>query len=141
MKTINFELSKRLSEWWYLDNLNTEKAFYFQEDKESWVFFIEWNWLYIWNYKNTIKFKNVDWEPIEWDKLITKTLTLEEAIELLPSGTRIIMDIQSDWTKQYIWNNIEWLFNNLYFQYNTLIELIENMLEYLLDNNLLNNEQ
>jgi len=55
------------------------------------------------------------WEHWAFNRTYYKTLNLEEAIEFLPSWTRIIIDIQSDWLKQYIWNNIEWVFNNVNF--------------------------
>lgn len=61
MKTINFELSKRLSDLWLLDNIETE---YFYTKRDIW-------------------FWNIDYDIIEWryfniEDWDIKTLTLEE---------------------------------------------------------------
>jgi len=127
MKTINFELSKRLTEWLYLDNIETEFKYYKMWDE------------YILLHKT--EFYKSDWDNI-------KTLTLEEAIEFLPIYIKrkykfncekfnniIPFSNMKKWDKywvSYIYN-WEW-----YIQYSkTLLGAIEKMLEYLLDNNLI----
>jgi len=138
MKTINLELSKRLTEGGYLEWVETEIC-YIDEKDSVWDIYIKWRWIMVAPFKDRLILKNIKWEPIDniKEQLVCKTLTLKEAIEFLPSWTRIITSILSNWNKQYSWDNTEWRFENLHFQYNTLIELIEKMLEYLLINNLL----
>lgn len=82
MKTINFELSKRLNELWLLNNIETEYKLW-----EYWVFVITW------------------FEPIVWPKLY-KTLTLEEAIEFLPNW----ISMQKDWW-DYIYYYVDYIWN------------------------------
>lgn len=134
MKTINFELSKKLNDLWLLDNIET-KYFY--------------NAFYIWD--DTFEDKDYKWE--KWInkynkyKDSIKTLTLEETIEFLP--------IQIDNYYFVLWKNDGWywcnylekdedelyILNKALFINNcnktTLLEAIEKMLEYLLDDNLL----
>ena len=113
IKTINFELSKRLTEWGYLDNIETEYEM------------------------------NDYWKIVIWESDY-KTLTLEEAIEVLPNN----FSLDNYWYhlqmgKKYIWyfKNVTYCLNSKNpiqeFTWNTLLEAIEKMLEYLLDNNLL----
>ena len=109
MKTINFELSKRLNDLWLLDDIETE------------YFYRTWdNVLYNWN-------------PWDWPNWI-KTLTLEEAIEFLPDW---YMVLKNNW--KFIIENLNDYINPLYKwkHFNTLLEAIEDRIEYLLDNNLL----
>ena len=125
IKTINLELSKRLNELWLLDNIETE---YF------WVKTVHGEWIIVyWDGE----------EPISVEEV--KTLTLEEAIEFLPEWLFIrddfkyLLTIQRTNTKKWrviyehinqidiFWDQVE----------DTLLEAIEKMIEYLLDNNLL----
>lgn len=122
-KTISFELSKRLSEWWYLDNIETEYC-YIEHFKN--IHLLESNDNLV------IRFKK-DW----WTKY--KTLTLEEAIDFLPATiNRKSIGINKRWGVY----NVEYIEN--YYDmdcysatWKTLLEAIEKMIEYLLDNNLL----
>jgi len=133
MKTISLELSKKLNEWWYLEGVETEYNWCFND---NWEYFIA----------NSNK--------IEW----IKTLTLEEAIEFLPrTHTSLKNDFRVElewyislyrlhiftvgiwnqkWAVDYIdsvWKRL-WIWQKLW---ETLLEAIEAMIEYLLDNNLL----
>ena len=144
MKTINFELSKRLTEWGYLDNIETE---------------------YYINYNNSIFTKeyinenlmcrrieilsSIKWSYINED--VFKTLTLEEALDFLPN----IKDYDLELRKREVayraldkeiiinewWRNIQYynLKTLKYCNWKTLLEAIEKMIEYLLNNNLLTN--
>lgn len=77
--------------------------------------------------------RNTDWYE--------KTLTLEEAIELLPSMIwRYSLYLSTETVEYY---NYSWDFTPallVYFKWKTLLEAIEKMLEYLLDNDLLWNK-
>lgn len=114
MKTINFELSKRLNEKWLLDNIETE---YIYADI----------WLKLEKNLNN-----------ELENTI-KTLTFEEVIEFLIDK----------WFSIKFWKNYKFQSQGVRFEiylkkidkyshWDTLIEAIEKILEYLLDNNLLN---
>lgn len=122
MKTLNFELSKRLNDLWLLDNIETE--YWIEYDNE--------------NQNNDITY----YLPFN-KNIICKTLTLEEAIEFLPNS------ILYKENKYYCLN----IFRNLHWEYlldysfsgivlhseeeEILLEAVEKMLEYLLNNNLL----
>jgi len=120
MRTINLELSKKLAP--YLKEVDTE---YIWVDIQWCIDIIKTNnWLDEFDY-------------------ICKTFTLEEAIEFLPKTVKdwYIYWLQINWK-----SNLEyWIrYNNyairkfIYSQrWKTLLEAIEKMLEYLLDNNLL----
>ena len=131
MKTINFELSKRLNDLWLLDNIETEYWYFEQWD----LFNIEeifWKKYYI----------------QKWDWLY-KTLTLEEAIEFMPIYIKwkykfnyekfnkvVPYSNMRKWDKHWIKYTYNW---EWYIQYwKTLLEAIEEMLEWLLNNWLLN---
>ena len=112
MKTISLELSKKLAP--YLDGVKTEYNWCFDD---SWEYFIT----------NSNK--------IEW----IKTLTLEEAIEFLPWYLYLpslfkdkLFLLITKWDGYYIeyWDYI-------FKEWKTLLEAVEKMIEYLLDNNLL----
>lgn len=115
MKTINFKLSERLNEKWLLDNRDTEYVYH-----KSWT------------RKENI-FENKNHLEINW---FIKTLTFEEAIEFLPLIDNSVLDFAKLKNKYRIWyplisekiNFIHW---------KTLLEAIEKMIEYLLDNDLL----
>ena len=135
MKTISLELCKKLSEAWVLDGVETE---YIWCDDTGYDFAI---------YKNEDKFWKENNQLIWWP---IKTLTLEEAIEILP-------DTISKWANPYnlrirkatpwlgsykidysLWGHYkEFLIEIDLWYWKTLLEAIEKMLEYLLDNNLL----
>lgn len=122
MKTINFELSKRLNELLLLDDIETE----------NWYF----NWDLNWLFKNKFIPDKSHWEVI-------KTLTLEEALEFLPliiifkekisEQIQIRKNSDNNWTIRY------YSFDELilWTKWKTLLEAIEKMITYLLDNNLL----
>ena len=117
IKTISFELSKRLTE--YLDNIETEY----------------WIWQVWWVCKKwELEYLN-DWYNAE--ECGYKTLTISEALDFLPKR---------------IWNyhlqlNLYWDICEIKYisagyslhsiEVETLLEAIENILEYLLDTNML----
>ena len=112
METINFELSKKLNELGLLDDIDTE---YYHN--KLWMTVID---------KYDRKGKEKEWH--------IKTLTLEEAIELLPDCIEITKH-NNDKDKYLIdYNSDDY---NESFYWKTLLEAIENVLEFLLDNNLL----
>lgn len=113
MTTINFELSKRLNDLWLLDNIKTE---------------------YWYEYDNETKNYNIDYFLPFNKNIICKTLTLEEAIEFLPDS--IMITKHNNCNEKYLidYNTDDY---NEDFSWKTLLEAIEKMLEYLLDNNLL----
>lgn len=126
MNTINFKLSKKLKEQSILFDVDTIYYFY------------KWKLEYSNNHKNY---------TFEERENLYKTLTLEEAIEFLP--------IKIDNYYLVLWKNDNWYWgnyllkdeDNLYIldksllinicNKATLLEVIEQLLEYLLDNNLL----
>jgi len=142
MKTINLELSKRLAP--YLEDVDTEYSYYFYKD-DNWKITNS-----IWKYKHSFVRTKIFYITEEY-----KTLTLEEAIEFLP------IKILKDWVfykysieteeanedevyyKRYwiIYYDTSWLYRDKFWNdlpwWNTLLEAIEKILEYLLDNNLL----
>ena len=117
MKTINLELSKRLAS--YLEDMETE---YYLE-------YTQWAYLP----QNDATFE-------EWTDI--KTLTLEEIIAFLQNNM-IRYDIDVRYTprinkiiyKEENKENLTTIETNIMWE--TLLEAIEKMLEYLLDNNLL----
>ena len=118
MKTINFELSKKLYEKWLLKFKQYEYSRFFRVDDE-------WNSLAV--------CKNSYNEFLEEYKEYP-TMALEEAIKFLPREIlwwELQMNKTCIW---YEWAKTIWL---LKFCWKTLLEAIEKMLEYLLDNNLL----
>jgi len=115
-KVISLKLAKRLAP--YLENVETE----------NWYFNWDLNWLFKWRFVP---------EHDHWE--IIKTLTLEEAIEFLKQrriNLCLTIKHNNEYWKDYNlelfsfdrWLNVEW---------DTQIEAIEKMIEYLLDNNLL----
>lgn len=123
MKTINFELSKRLNDLWLLDNIETQCIYFRHKYFKKWEYILEdfiWNIIY--------DKKNCE------DKI--KTLTLEEAIEFL--WDKYFMQISWWWFNKNIYNIcIIIKTNNIQWEWETLLEAIEKIIEYLLDNNLL----
>ncbi len=135
MKTINFELSKRLNKLWLLDNIETEYWIHKMYDweivinKEEWHKYIsdrdihiQWDWNNYHNYK---------------------TLTLEEAIEVLPWYIEC-KEWKLKWNlfdlhfwKYYIEYSDSILWVMFYFSWKTLLEVIEKMIEFLLEKKLL----
>lgn len=109
MKTINFELSKRLNDLWLLDNIETKTMLV--DDRYS-------NWFFNWKYY--------------------KTLTLEEAIEFILKNVKVefrnMISLQIFFRKDWIHYCIDWIWEWIW---ESQIEAIEKILEYLLDNNLL----
>jgi hypothetical protein len=128
MKTLSPKLSKRLNDLWLLDDIETEYRI-----TETGI--IENN--YTWIMKN---FENY------------KTLTLEEAIEFLYNN-KIQFNYILCWVNykhnitEVLFNKkmieIEddewWIFVTSFYSNISLLEVIEQMIEYLLDNNLLTN--
>jgi hypothetical protein len=115
MQTINLELSKRLSEGGYLDNINTE----YYLDSRYWTILDRDQRQYI--------------EQEYW----LKTLTLEEAIEFLPKR---IWNYHLQLNLYWDISDIRYVSAgySLYgIEIETLLLAIENMLVYLLDSNLL----
>ena len=126
-KVLKFELSKRLNDLGLLDDIETEYIF---TKRDIWFWNIDYD-IIEWKY-----FKVNDWD--------IKTLTLEEAIEFLPSN----FSLNNYWYhlqmgKKYIWyfKNVTYCLDSKNpikeFSWDALLEAIEKMIEYLLDNNLL----
>ena len=124
MKTINFELSKRLNDLWLLDNIETEYIYRESINPElyicSTVFITDWIL-----YDTDMSYNDY------------KTLTLEEAIEFLKQFWELKIILTNYRCNIYlIWNKlIKW--ENIHISTDTNLEAIEKMLEYLLNNNLL----
>jgi len=128
MKTLSLELSKRLNEWWYLDNIETEYFYwervncicYWCEDGES-----------------VISLHKT--ENIVMNNLDIKTLTLEEVIEFLPKEIVLKWEwylcMWKNWVEYCTFEPSEFINRE---EWETLLIAIEKMLTYLLDNNLLN---
>ena len=115
MKTINLKLSKRLTP--ILDNMWIE-------------YFIDPVTKKVHSYNEILEKCDgiMDW--------FIPTLTLEEVIiELLPSWIHLLKHIDKNWKPFYTSSS-----NRTEFVEDTPLEAIEKMLEYLLDNNLLNNQ-
>ena len=115
MKILSLETCKRLQEKWLLDNSETEL-------------------IYSKNYWHLMSRK----EHPYWNNI--KAHDLEEAIELLPDN------IIRNWSRYFIsiyktslWYTIYYSYYNDDFKINwkTLLEAVEKMINYLLDNNLL----
>ena len=113
-KTINLEISKRLNEGWYLEGIETEYYFYKNPNGDFAII-------------------NHPDDP-EWINGY-KTLNLEEAIEFLPYQIQYKYD---NWglciTKTGKEYQVEYEHTETW---ETLLEAIEKMLTYLLDNDLL----
>ena len=134
MKTINLELCKKLTEAGILDNIETE-------------YYINSQWVINENLFNNKHLKSIN---------AVKTLTCEEAYDILPNKIwEKYLNIQKAWNNlQYFevdensipiddWETIESSWKTLLDdnQINTeklLLEAIEKMIEYLLENNLFN---
>lgn len=109
-KVLKLELAKRLNDLGLLDDIETEYIF---TKRDIWFWNIDYD-IIEWKY-----FKLNDWD--------IKTLTLEEAKKIMK------LDTLPEYARNYITTlYIQW-FNN----WKTLLEAIEKMLEYLIDNNLL----
>lgn len=117
MKKINFNLAKRLNELGLLDNIKTEYAY----NKSGWL-----------------------WDPFYKKRYIYKTLTTEEAVEFLKNEIWIACDFSISNRHNIDWC-IMWNFEspepNLYFEWETLLETIEKLLEHLIDKNLIWHKQ
>ena len=119
MKTLNFEISKRLDELWVLYNIITKYKLQQLPNKKN-------NW---WLSPKIVKNWNWKWR-------IFKTLTVEEAIEFI--SNIIINNISDINININNWYTINWsknTYDNFYWK--TLLEAIEGMIYFLLDNNLL----
>ena len=114
MKTINFELSKRLNDLWLLDNMETE---------------------YWYEYDNETKNCDINYFLPFNKNIICKTLTLDESIEFIKNYNNTLIDFRLciNYWEYYIISNCK----HYYFRWKTFIEAIEKMIEFLLDNNLL----
>lgn len=115
-KTINFELSKRLTDLWLLWEINNNYLYY--QNNETWNYEI------------------VDRYEIIWDRAyICNTLTIEEAIEFFNKNK---IDIIFTYKNQVCYGsdllNINWFVN---YSNSNKIKAIEEIIEELLDNNLL----
>lgn len=147
MKTISYELSKRLNDLGLLDDVETEYLFY-----EKWIYWNEYEvilkkyWTVLNPWKENI-YPCIIWEmELKWYEKSYKTLTLEEAIEFLPEYAIINTNCYFLMKMKYSYS-LYCLDTNKYFQDNnnkfiilrwSQIEQIEGMIEYLIDNNLLN---
>lgn len=119
MKTVNFEISKRLNELWLLDNIET--GYSYRKDLIDRIpnkyFVLKW------------------YMEDAWD---IKTLTLEESIEFIPYS--LLIENRKYKDEQWITRiNSYTIQTDYYLTWNKkqLIFAIEEMISYLLDNNLL----
>jgi len=128
MKTISLKLSVLINEKWVLDNIETE--YYFRPN---------WDIDYL-----------VNWYDIKTDHpnyKIMKTLTLEEAIDLLPEEVWYLKYRLHITKHMKINKYILWKYQVKYYYWidrtlkrvfwNTLLEAIESMILFLLNKNLL----
>ncbi len=137
-KTISLELSKRLTEKGLLDDIDTE--------------YFYWNWKESWySLRKKWEARNIHFIKNEWDY---KSMNLEEVLDFLPVRIKINWEVwHLDIFKRFSWKKIKvhmyyidyssWHFRkeNKYITDTTLLGAIEKMLEYLLDNWLLDNEK
>lgn len=115
MKTINFELSKRLKDLWLLDNIETKYSY----------------WYFNFNWDDIVKiFNNSELIESHFEKY--KTLTLEEAIEFIWKKMCQMELLYPNAWMWYLQTVLKWPT----FQWD-LIEVFEQFIEYLLDNNLI----
>ena len=149
-KTINFELSKRLTDLGLLDNIETEFVNItdwsiherdWEPNPQTYTVATE-ELLYGLNFEST-KYNNL--QDIINDKDISieinyKTLTLEEAIEFLDKDINwwniMIWKFENQWHIEYNDDNFINTIDATNF-WDTLLEAIEKMIKCLLDNNLL----
>ena len=119
MKTISFELAKRLAP--YIENIDTEYK-------------IDENW----NIYNDIQNELCDaFDNIHRYRKLYKTLTLEEAIDFILNKNLSIEFFNRDWERWCWENNWDWTYIKWPFIWKTPLDAVEKKLEYLLDNNLL----
>lgn len=110
-KTLSPKLSKRLNDEWLLDDIETEYV---------WDLINPFNPILLWKWENS---------P-DVCREMYKTLTESEAIEFLPPFSFTKTDCE-DITKYQI------IYNGETFFWENLLEWLENLTTYLLDNNLL----
>jgi len=128
MKVINLELSKRLNEWWYLDDIKTKYIYSKKWSYYCWEDLIKEEACYV------EEFHNLEYSfPF---KFVCKTLTLEESMEFMPDWYMILKTQM--WS--YICEDLDKYIEPDFFWdvYKSPIQAIEKTLEHLLDNNLLN---
>lgn len=120
MKTINFELSKRLNDLWLLDNIETE--FYYSSEITD---------IDIIRKKLNIGY----WRLLNTD---IPALTLEEAIEFLKNKIQKRNEF-NDFRISILWYEYEcyFIYYDFVWEWKTLLEALELLIELLLDNNLL----
>lgn len=115
---------------WVITNIKLlEKLQPILEDREIDYFIWQDDLLNEWMLR---KYSNEEFSPENWD---LKTLTLEEALDLLPEG------IADDYHISRCSDNSWWIiklkrYNELFCE-TTLLETTEKLLEYLIDNNIL----
>lgn len=153
MEHIKFELAKKLNELWLLDNIDTEFVYndywtiYFADDIKFVDTRKECNKIhncepyYIFHNANSYAIQN---QKNEW--FIYKTLTTEEVVEFLPKTY-----IDKDWLiyRLTIIRDSKWLImywdeqdnTKVNSTWETFLEAIEQMIEFLIDNNLLWQQQ
>ncbi len=113
MKTINPELSKRLAP--YLEDVETDHVLM---ENVFWDYVL-WDEISMWTFNP------------KWDKY--KTLTLEEAIDFMPRDILNWELMFSKYSCRYENALLDWNPWLLMFNWKTLLQAIEKMLEYLLD--------
>ena len=120
IKTINFELSKRLTE--YLDNIETEYCYSSYKWEDDFIL-LEW-----------FKYGTIDTDWDEYD--MYKTLTFSEAIEFLAEQ---LYELNITYRKNKISKVFEYHIKDITWNIwinSKLILALEQSIEYLLDNNL-----
>jgi len=105
----------------------------------------DWHILFAWVYNDEVEDIKKEFDCNLYIE-IYKTLTLEEAIEILPKifsrkmSKRYNIDLSTDWdqrkTHYYccIYNLQDWRIWDRIFRWDTPIEAIEKMLQFLIDN-------
>ena len=124
MNTINFEISKKLYEKWFLEFKQYEYSWFFRVDDE-------WNSLAICKHNNDYN---------EYLETYTEypTLTLEDAIDFIQNKKYNSHKFNIDILQEYYSITIEFkIADSTTFKEKTLLVAMEQMIEYLIDNNLL----
>jgi len=120
-KVLSLETSKKLAP--YLENVEAENI-YRIEDKTGRTFITYWNL-----FDTYIGYKDY------------KALTLEEAVEFLPTSINGHNQEMFKMEKNQYWNEYMFCYwNFINMQWKTLLEAIEKMINQIIDNDLLKND-
>lgn len=103
---------------------------------EPYIKHMDTKYLYIIDTKENvelIKDKDFVWKKVNYIIESYKTLTLEEAFDILPDYSHFFRNKHKDWV--IVNPNLYWIEENIFWK--TKIECVECFLVYLLDNDLL----